>query len=86
MHVFSFSKRLILVRVIVDLELIPGTLTTGRVYSPNGMPVHNKVPCTHTYAQGTYRHVFGWLKNLKEICRKLLGYRVYTHTKTKEKH
>lgn len=41
-HSFTFSMYFILVRVAVDLELIPGTLSLRWEYTADGMPVHPK--------------------------------------------
>lgn len=57
-HSFIFSHYFILVRVVVDLELIP--VTPGTM---NGMLVHYRAPCMDTRShlgaiQSTCWHVF----------------------------
>lgn len=46
---FIFNKHFILVRVMVDLNPVPGTLCAMKEYTPGGIPAHFRVQCTHTH-------------------------------------
>lgn len=47
---FVFSTRFIPdIRVAVELEPVPGTLDIMWEYTRNGLPVHRKTPCIHTF-------------------------------------
>lgn len=50
-----FSNCFILVRAVVDPEIIPATLGTRQEYTLNGTPVHQKVPSTHSHTHSHLR-------------------------------
>lgn len=49
MQTFIFTNHFILVRIVVDLESIPGTLDTKQEYILDGKSFHQKAPLKHTF-------------------------------------
>lgn len=49
-HSCNFGRHIILIRVMLVMECIPGTLGMMQEYTMNETPVHDRTPCTHTHS------------------------------------
>lgn len=61
-HLFIFSNHVILLRITMYLESIPGTLDVRREYTSDQTPVNHRSPSTHTFT-----HSFTLWGNLVSI-------------------